>query len=132
MIRDEAAARRLAAAIVADFVLYNQVKLEASTRPRVTLAGEIQAARALFAGRVAPELHAVFEEALDARLGGALAGFHGANPGSTSARALPDYVERETSDDHRDTSGPGRLLAFSALVIAIGLAVLWWMLQRGG
>jgi hypothetical protein len=42
----------------------------------------------------------------------------------------PDYVSRPESDE-RGTS-PGHLLLASFVVIAIGLATLWWLMNRAG
>jgi hypothetical protein len=128
MIHDEAAARRLANAILADLALYNSARIRAATNVRVALAREIGEARDLYQAKVAPELHAIFEIALDARLGGTV--------GSLRDRPIaprePDYIERDGSDDSRDTSGPGRLLLLSLAVMVAGLWVIWWMLKRAG
>lgn len=95
---------------------------------RIALAREIAEARELFQAQVAPELHDVFESALDARLDGAVASLRE----RLIAPREPDYIERDTSDDDRDTSGPGRLLLLSIAVMVAGLSVIWWMLKRVG
>lgn len=137
MIADPVAARRLANAIVADLVLYNEARIAAATNVRIALAGDLAEARGLFESRVVAELHGVFEEAVDARLGGALASFRG----RAVAPREPDYVERESSDAsgasdasdrRRDTSGPGRMLLVSLVVMVFGLSVIWWMLKGRG
>ncbi len=48
MIDDEATARRLANAILADLVLYNDARIRAATNVRIALAREISEARDLF------------------------------------------------------------------------------------
>jgi hypothetical protein len=126
MIGDEAAARRLAGAILADMTLYNDARIRAATNVRIALAREIAEARELFQAKVAPELHGVFERALDARLGGAVASYRDL----PVAPREPDYVERQTSDDDRDTSGPARLLFLSVAIMVAGLWIIWWMLKQ--
>lgn len=128
MISDPNAARRLADSIVADLVLYNEARIAAATNVRIALAGDLAEARGLFASRVVAELHGVFEQAVDARLGDTFAGLRG----RAIAPREPDFIERETSGDDRDTSGPGRLLLLSLAVIAFGLSVIWWMLKGRG
>lgn len=128
MIRDEPAAQRLASAVVRELVLCNEARIRATTNVRIALAREIAEARELFQAKVAPELHGIFEGALDARLDGAVASLRE----RPTAPREPDYVERDTSDDDRDTSGPGRLLLLSIAVMVAGLWVIWWMLKRVG
>jgi hypothetical protein len=128
MIDDEATARRLANAILADLALDNDARIRAATNIRIALAREIGEARDLFAAKVAPDLHSIFESALDARLGGSASSFRD----RPIAPAEPEYIERETSGDDRETSGPGRLLLFSVAVMLAGLSVIWWMLNRAG
>jgi hypothetical protein len=128
VIDDEAAARTLANAILADLALYNDARIRAATNVRIALAREIGEARDLFAPKVAPDLHGIFESALDARLGGSASGYRD----RPLVPAEPDYIERDGSDDSRDTSGPGRLLLLSVVVMIAGLSVIWWMLNRAG
>ena len=129
MIDDEAAARRLANAILADLALYNDARIRSATNVRIALAREIGEARDLFHAKVTPELHAIFESALDTRLGGAFASF-GARP---VAPEEPDHIDRETlGDPERDTAGPMRLLILSVVVMVAGLSLVWWMSTRAG
>jgi hypothetical protein len=128
MIDDEAAASRLANAILADLALYNDARIRAATNVRIALAGEISEARELFASRVAPALHPIFEAALERFLAAREARTSGAARGAPE----PDYVQHEWRGDHRDTSGPGRLLLLSVVVIVVGLGIVWWMMQRAG
>jgi hypothetical protein len=58
IISDEARARRLAVAIAEDLRLYNKTKIDTGA----DLSAEIAEGRALFHGRVASELHHLFEE----------------------------------------------------------------------
>lgn len=128
MIDNEKAASRLANAILADLALYNGARICAATNVRIALTGEIAEARALFEDRVAPELHPVFERALNAFLKEREA--HAG--GSRGARQERDYVQREPNGDDRDTSGPGRLLLISVVVMVVGLGAIWWMLKGAG
>jgi hypothetical protein len=127
LISDPIAARRLADAIVADLVLYQEARIAAATNVRIALARPLAEARGLYESRVVAELHPVFESAVDARLGSALATYRG-----TAAPREPELVERETSDDDRGTGGPGRLLLASVIVMLLGLSVIWWMLRGRG
>lgn len=128
MIDDELAATRLANAILSDVALYNEARIRAASNVRIALTGEIAEARELFASRVVPHLHPCFEAALDQFLAG-----RNAPAGGPARRATePDYVQRERTGDDRDTSGPGRLLLFSVVVIVIGLGIVWWLMQRAG
>jgi hypothetical protein len=128
VIDDEAAARTLANAILADLALYNDARIRAATNVRIALAREIGEARDLFQSRVIADLHGIFEAAVDSRLGGSANRFRD----RPIAPAEPEYIERETSGDDRETSGPGRLLLFSVAVMLAGLSVIWWMLKRAG
>jgi hypothetical protein len=128
MIADEAAARRLANAILADLALYNDARIRAATNVRIALAREIGEARDLFQSRVIADLHGIFEGAMDSRLGGSASSFRD----RPIAPREPDYIERDGSDDSRDTSGPGRLLLLSVAVMVAGLWVIWWMMNRAG
>jgi hypothetical protein len=128
MIADEATARRVANAILADLALYNDARIRAATNVRIALAREIGEARDLFQSKVAPELHEIFEGAVDSRLGGSASSFRD----QPVAPREPDYIERHGADDSRDTSGPGRLLLLSVAVMVAGLWVIWWMLNRAG
>jgi hypothetical protein len=128
MIDDEAAATRLANAILSDVALYNEARIRAATNVRIALASEFGEARDLFASRVVPHLHPVFESALDQFLAAREARAGGV-PG---AAREPDYVQGELTGDDRDTSGPGRLLLFSAVVMVVGLGIVWWLMQRAG
>jgi hypothetical protein len=60
----EADARRLATALLSDLRKYGAASVGAGQDPRTALAGEIAEARELFQGRVAPELHSIFEHEL--------------------------------------------------------------------
>jgi hypothetical protein len=63
-IEDDAAAQRLALALLQDLSRYNRAKLSVGADPRSVLGGELNEARALFHARVAPPLHSVFEREL--------------------------------------------------------------------
>jgi hypothetical protein len=60
-IDTEAAAQRLARAMLTDIAYYNRAKLSAGADPRVAFAADLAEARDLFHQRVTPALHALFE-----------------------------------------------------------------------
>jgi hypothetical protein len=62
LIEEEDKARRLAHAIMADITLYNSDRLAHAMDPERDLAEQLEEGRQLFQSRVAPGLHAVFED----------------------------------------------------------------------
>lgn len=108
LIHDEAQARRLARAVVADIRLYNAEALAAGT------AGQaIEEGRALFNSRVDPRLQGLFDEALS--------GVAAVIPRAAQQRS-PSRVHPPLPVE----SGDGRLISPIALAVLIAVALGAW------
>ena len=109
MIDTAEAAQRLAMAILDDITLENDARVRAAQDLERELAPEIEEGRRLFRSRVAPDLHAIFEDELLA--------WRGRAKGRAVALA-PAKVD------------VSRLLLLAALVAAFAAVVAWLALRR--
>jgi hypothetical protein len=129
LLDDEPRSTRLARAILSDISLFNEAAIRTATRDLTeVLVTEIAEGRALFASRVAPEFHGVFDRELDAWLQARRRLLANATP----PRSAEEAYRRETARSHTvapvDIAKPSITIVVAVAIVVLGL--VGWILAR--